>query len=95
MYALISDGFKELEPTAKTFGQFQQYMSKFFDTADSIKVTSTEIESSSDTKVVVKYVAEIRMKSGKTQELKSSFTVVKKSNGWKLIHPYGENIDAS
>lgn len=29
MYSLISDGFKQIEPTAKSFGDFKSYMSKF------------------------------------------------------------------
>ncbi|MBI2652930.1 hypothetical protein HYX00_05690, partial [Candidatus Woesearchaeota archaeon] len=33
MYALISDGFKQIEPTAKTFEDFKANMEKFYDTA--------------------------------------------------------------
>ena len=31
MYSLISDGFKQIEPTAKTFQNFKSYMGKFYD----------------------------------------------------------------
>ncbi len=95
MYSLISEGFKQIEPTAKDLTTFQQEMSKFFDAATSIMVTSTSIRSETPTEVVVDYVALITLKSGTQQELKSGFTVKKKPEGWRLIHPYGKNIDTS
>ena len=45
MYGFISDGFKEIEPTAKTYEDFEAYTSKFFDTADGIRVKSTKVAS--------------------------------------------------
>src|SRR3990167_1946324 len=33
MYSLLSDGFKQIEPTAKTFADFKANMEKFYDTA--------------------------------------------------------------
>ena len=38
MYSLISDGFKQIEPTAKTFDDFKDYMAKFYDTSLGIKI---------------------------------------------------------
>lgn len=95
MYALISEGFKELEPTAATYDDFEAYMSSFFDTASGIRVASAEVAYATATEVGVNYVAVITFKNGAEQELKSTFTVKKKQEGWRLIHPYGEHIDLS
>lgn len=95
MYSLISEGFKHIEPTAKSYDLFATYMNKFYDTSESIRLTKTTGTSASADKVVVDYVAEIVLKNGVIKELKSSFTVKKKPEGWKLIHPYGQNIDTS
>lgn len=95
MYGLISEGFKQIEPTAKTYAAFVPYMSKFFDTANRIEVRSTKVTSSTLTNIVVEYVAVIELKNGQNKELKSSFTIKKKTEGWRLIHPYGQNIDTS
>lgn len=95
MYNLISEGFKQIEPTAKTYPDFEASMSKFFDTAKGIRVTNTKIASATGTEVIVEYVAEIELANGSTKELKSAFTVKKKPEGWRLIHPYGEKKDNS
>lgn len=95
MYGFISEGFKKIEPTAATYDDFEEYMSKFFDTMEGIEVTSTKMASVGSNEIVVDYVAVMKMKTGGTKELKSSFTVKKKPEGWRLIHPYGENIDTS
>lgn len=95
MYDLISEGFKQIEPTAATYKDFEAYMSKFFDTANGISVTSTNAVVVSSSEVVVDYVAVIELKNGGSKEFKSSFTVKKKPEGWRLIHPYGEKKDLS
>ena len=95
MYGFISEGFKQIEPTAATYEDFEAAMSKFFDTANSIRVESTKVSSVSQTEVVVDYVAVMELKNGDSKELKSSFTVKKKPEGWRLIHPYGEKKDLS
>lgn len=95
MYELISEGFKKIEPTAKTLDEFKSYMAKFYDSAKGIKLKTAEITSNDGTKATVDYLAIIEMKNGQNKELKSTFTLKKKENGWKLIHPYGENIDTS
>ena len=38
MYSLISDGFKQIEPTAKTFDDFKSYIGKFYDTATGVNI---------------------------------------------------------
>ncbi len=95
MYGLISEGFKQIEPTAKDYNTFEAYMSKFYDTATGISVERTTVTSAQESEIGVDYVAVIQLKNGEKKELKSSFTVRKKQEGWRLIHPYGQNIDNS
>ncbi len=94
MYALISDGFKKIEPTAKDFNTFKAYISKYYNTASYIKLIDVSEESNDGETVLISYKVELGLNAGK-KDLESSFTVKKKVNGWKLVHPYGENIDTS
>lgn len=94
MYALISDGFKEIEPTAKTYELFAAEMGKYFKSGKGIKVVEVkEPEVDNDT-AVVGYKVMLQLNTG-SRELDSVFTLRKRHNGWKLIHPYGQNIDTS
>lgn len=95
MYALISPGFKLLEPTAGNVESFSAAMAAFFDTAQSIEVARADVRSNDGKTAVVDYVAISTMNDGSTRELKSAFTLRKKEDGWKLIHPYGEHKDLS
>ena len=38
MYSLLSDGFKQIEPTAKTFDDFKTYIEKFYDNALGVSI---------------------------------------------------------
>lgn len=94
MYSLISGGFKEIEPTAKSYALFAAEMGKYFKTGKGIKLLELkEPEIDGDT-AVVGYKVLLQLNSG-DRELDSVFTLRKRHNGWKLIHPYGQNIDTS
>lgn len=95
MYSLISDGFKKIEPTAKTFNDFRVYMEKFFDTALGVRIAEAKEAYKTDKESGVDYKIEIIRKDGAKREFSSAYTLKKRANGWKLIHPYGENIDIS
>ena len=43
----------------------------------------------------INYKIEIINKDGTKKEFSSAYTLKKRANGWKLIHPYGENIDTA
>ncbi len=95
MYATISDGFKKIEPTAETLQDFKNYV-------DSQNIKSVEIinikELSNDGQTAsVDYDTEFVLSNGQKQFYKGTFTLKYKQGdiiqGWKLIHPYGENID--
>lgn len=95
MYSLISEGFKQIEPTAKIFADFKSNMEKFYDTALSIRVLEAKESYRTDEEAGVDYKIEITRKDGTKREFNSVYTIKKKTNGWKLIHPYGENIDTT
>ena len=108
IYSLISDGFKQIEPTAKTFNDFKSYMEKFYDTALGVRVLEAKESYSTDKEAGVDYKIEITRKDGTKREFSSVYTLKKRASnaserertrsqvtGWKLIHPYGENIDTT
>src|SRR3989338_6101597 len=95
MYSLISDGFKQIEPTAKTFEDFQLYMSSSFETQSGIRILEVKEAYQSENEAGVNYKIEVIIIDGSKKEFKNAYTLKKRANGWKLIHPYGENIDTS
>ncbi|MBI1936398.1 hypothetical protein HYS31_08250 [Candidatus Woesearchaeota archaeon] len=95
MYSLISEGFKQIEPTANTFEDFKANMEKFYDTANSIRLLDANEEYKNDNEAGVSYTIEIENKDGTKKEFSSTYTLKKRANGWKLIHPYGKNIDTT
>ena len=95
MYSLLSDGFKQIEPTAKTFDDFKANMEKFYDTALGVRIVEAKESYRTDKEAGVDYKIEITRKDGTKRESSSVYTLKKRANGWKLIHPYGENIDTS
>ena len=95
MYSFISDGFKQIEPTAKSFDDFKVYMSKFYDTSAGVNIVDAKESYKNEKEAGVNYKIEIMGKDGTKKEFSSTYTLKKRENGWKLIHPYGQNIDAS
>ena len=95
MYSVISDGFKQIEPTAKTFGDFGSYMGKFYDTASGVRVIEAKEAYKNEKEAGVDYKIEITNKDGTKKDFSSTYTLKKRTNGWKLIHPYGNNIDTT
>src|SRR3989344_596367 len=102
-YSLISDGFKQIEPTAKTFEGFKSYMEKFYDTSLGVSVIEAKESYRNDKEAGVAYKIEITGKDSAKKELSSTYTLKKRTSnvserertrsqvtGWKLIHPYGE-----
>ena len=95
MYSLISDGFKQIEPTAKTLGDFKANMEKFYDAALGVRVLEAKESYRTYKEAGVDYKIEITNKNGTKKEFSSTYTLKKRANGWKLIHPYGNNIDTT
>ena len=70
-------------------------MEKFYDTSLGVKVIEAKESYKNEKEAGVDYKIEITKKDGTKREFESAYTLKKRTNGWKLIHPYGQNIDAN
>ena len=97
MYATISDGFKKIEPTARDLRAFKAYAES--QGIDNVKILSIKEASNDGTTAAVNYNVEFLLSGGKKSRFDGTFTLKYRQGdvipGWKLIHPYGENIDTS
>ena len=97
MYSVISDGFKKIEPTAKTLGDFRAYAEG--QNVETVKILELKEESADGKTAVIQYSVGFTLKDGTKKEFKDKFTLKYREadviKGWKLIHPYGEKIDTS
>ena len=80
---------------AKTFNNFKSYMEKFYETSSGVKVLEAKESYQNEKETGVNYKIEITNKDGTKKEFSSTYTLKKRANGWKLIHPYGQNIDTT
>jgi len=97
MYAAISDGFKRIEPTAKTLQDFKEYVQS--QPIQGVSIASIDEASNDGSTSTVNYNVKFTLNDGTTQPYKGTFTLKNRQGdvikGWKLIHPYGENIGRS
>lgn len=97
MYATLSDGFKKLEPTAKDLATFREFASS--QGIEKIKIMNLKEESNDGTTVQVDYSVEFILNNFEKRSFSGTFTLKYRRGdiipGWKLIHPYGDNIDIS
>lgn len=97
MYATFSDGFKKIEPTAKTFQDFKNYVEN--QDIESINIINIKIISNDELTSKVDYNVEFISSEWQNTPYQGTFTLKYRKGdviqGWKLIHPYGENIDNS
>ena len=95
MYATFSDGFKKIEPTATGLQAFKGYVGS--QNIESVKVISIREKGNDGQTSSVDYDIEFLLGSGQKLPYQGTFTLKYRSGdvirGWKLIHPYGENID--
>ena len=97
MYAAISDGFKKIEPTAGDLRAFKAYAES--QGVANVKILSIKEASNDGQAAAVDYSVEFLLSDGKKSKFDGTFTLKYRQGdvipGWKLIHPYGENIDVS
>lgn len=97
MYATISDGFKKIEPTASSLEEFKEYASS--QGINNVNILSIKEKSNDGNTAVVDYSVEFVLSSSGRNKFDGSFTLRYKQGdiipGWKLTHPYGDNIDLS
>ncbi len=97
MYAAISDGFKKIDTDAKDLTAFRNFASS--QDINGINILDIKEESNDGTIAAVAYSVEFILNDGTTRPFSDRYTLKFKKGdvipGWKLIHPYGSNIDAS
>lgn len=97
MYSLISDGFKGIDPQAKDLDTFSSYATS--QGIEGIKIVAIKESSNNGIDAMVDYSVEFQLAGGKTAPFSGTYTLKKRDDdripGWKLIHPYGKNIDTS
>jgi|SRR3989344_2781290 len=104
MYTTISDGFKKIEPTAKDLASFKEYVDS--QNIERVEIVSIDEKSSDGKTALVDYSVKfiLNIASGNQvvkleDNYNGTFTLKYRQgdviSGWKLIHPYGDNIDSS
>jgi len=97
MYATLSDGFKRIDLNAKDLAAFRNFASS--QGIEGIRIISIKEDSNDGTTAIVAYSVEFTLSDGKKQNFSDEFTLKFRRGdvipGWKLIHPYGPNIDTS
>jgi len=97
MYATLSDGFKRIDPDAKDLSAFINFASSQGITGE--KIIAIKQESNDGITAIIAYSVEFTLSDGSKQEFNDKYTLKFRQGdvipGWKLIHPYGQNIDTS
>lgn len=111
MYATLSDGFKKIDVSAKDLTTFKNYARsqgvagvKIVElktesyAMDGIEVDKT-MEGMPNMQAIVAHAVELTLSDGSKKQFSDKFTLKYRAGdviaGWKLIHPYGQNIDTS
>ncbi|MBI2449048.1 DUF4829 domain-containing protein [Candidatus Pacearchaeota archaeon] len=97
MYATFSDGFKKLDPNAKDLATFRNFAA--LQGIDNINVINIKEISNDGETASVEYSVEFILSEGSKRQFSDKFTLKFRQGdiiqGWKLIHPYGTNVDTS
>lgn len=97
MYATLSDGFKKIDPNARDLKTFQYYASS--QGIEAVEILTIKEKSNDGHTASVVYSVEFTLRDQSKQSAHGAFTLKYRPGdviqGWKLIHPYGENIDGS
>ncbi len=97
MYATLSDGFKKIDPNAKDLAAFRDYASS--QGIEEVNILSVEEKINDGTTAAVDYSVEFVLADKSKQKFDGTFTLKYRQGdiipGWKMIHPYGNNIDDS
>jgi len=95
MYATLSDGFKKIDPNAKDLAAFRNFASS--QGIEGVNIISIKETSNDGTTASVGYSVEFVSADGNKRPFSDRFTLKFRQGdiipGWKLIHPYGPNID--
>ena len=97
MYSVFSDVFKKIDPTAKSLQNFKDYVNA--QNTDGVNIRNIKEINNDGQTASVDYNVEFVLLDGKKIPYQGTFTLKYRKGdviqGWKLIHPYGDNIDNS
>jgi len=97
MYATLSDGFKKIDPDAKDLATFRDFASS--QGVEGVEILNIQETSNDGATAGVSYSVEFTLNDGSKRRFDDTFTLKFRQGdiipGWKLIHPYGPNIDTS
>ncbi|MBI4095981.1 MAG: hypothetical protein HY438_03915 [DPANN group archaeon] len=97
MYAALSDGFKKIDPDANDMAAFRSFAES--QGMEGVKIISVNEESNDGSTATVAYSVEFALADGSSRSFSDIFTLKFRQGdiipGWKLIHPYGPNVDTS
>ena len=105
MYSTISDGFKKIEPTANNLTSFRNYTNS--QGIEAVNIINIKEKSNDGTTAEVDYSVKFVIGEGneshenvdQKRDFSGNFTLKYRQgdviHGWKLIHPYGANIDTA
>jgi hypothetical protein len=97
MYATISDGFKRIDSNAKDLATFRSFAST--QGVEGVSILSLTEGSNDGKTAIVAYSIEFTLGDVSKRKFDDEFTLKYRAGdiipGWKLIHPYGPNIDTS
>ncbi len=97
MYSSFSDGFRKIDPNAATLDDFKNYTQA--QGIESVKISGLKLASNNGLTASVDYSVEFTLADGTAKPFSGTYTLKFRSGdiirGWKLIHPYGKNIDTS
>jgi len=95
MYSLVSEGWKVMEPTARSEARFANNVGKFYLEAKGIRLVFASEQANTGSQSEVSAAIEVETRDGQFLLTNQTMTLRLKNNGWKLIHPYGEYTDLS
>lgn len=97
MYATLSDGFKKIDPYAKNLATFKEFADS--QGIENIEIVNIKEISNDGSTASVSYSVKFILSGNSQREFSDKFTLKFRQGdviqGWKLIHPYGENIDTN
>lgn len=97
MYATLSDGFKKIDPDAKDLATFRSFAGS--QGIEGVRILSIKEESNDGSTASVAYSVEFALSGGSTRPFSDRFTLKFRQGdiipGWKMIHPYGTNVDTT
>lgn len=95
MYATLSDGFKKIDPNAKDLATFRNFAGS--QGIEGINILEIKEISNDGTTAGVAYSVEFILPDNSKRRFDDTFTLKFRRGdiipGWKLIHPYGQNVD--